>query len=147
MVGPVVARDIYGVVLREEAGNLAVDEAATEARRAAIRAERAPGTPPDHAPPAGTDAATERPIGMASLVADGVHLCAQCRQALALRAEDPKQGARQRVRRLECVSAWNSHGLTEEIHLREFTCPSCEHLLGVQVARNGEAPMFDTLLA
>lgn len=147
VVGLVVARDIYGVVLREEAGVLAVDEAGTLARRAAIRAERATGTPADHAAPAAQGAAVERPIGMASLVADGVHVCAQCRTPLALRAEDPKQGARQRVRSIECVSAWNSHGLTEEIQLREFTCPTCEHLLGVQVARTGEPPMYDTLLA
>jgi N-methylhydantoinase B len=139
LVSEAMAQSLYGVVTRH---GTAVDEPATQTRRAAIRAER--GQSPVAPQLVGVQ---ERVIGAATIVADGVHLCAACHAPLGKRDADPKQQARMRARPITCSSPWNRYGATDAIVLREFTCPSCAHLLGVQVARATDPVLFDTFLA
>jgi hypothetical protein len=45
------------------------------------------------------------------------------------------------------LSSWNRFGLIDEIRVREFCCPSCAHLVAVQVAKKDDPILFDTWLA
>jgi N-methylhydantoinase B len=150
-----LARDIYGVVVAEAGGALTVDPIATRAQRQAIRARRRaegrPVTASANEPLA--DSAERRLLGVgaaAELVASGERsrfVCQECRHPLAPAEADPKQGALRRNVRIDTLSPWNRYGLVEEIELREFYCPSCMHMIAVQVAKKADPPLLDTFLS
>ena len=86
----------------------------------------------------------------AELVASGERsrfVCQECRHPLAPAEADPKQGALRRNVRIDTLSPWNRYGLVEEIELREFYCPSCMHMIAVQVAKKADPPLLDTFLS
>ena len=59
---------------------------------------------------------------------------------------DPKQGTLFRGVRIDALSAWNRYGLVDDIEVREFFCPSCMHMIEVQVAKKATR-LLDTFLA
>jgi acetone carboxylase gamma subunit len=87
-------------------------------------------------------------IGAAlDLVADGRSarfVCQKCGHGLSDATEDPKTGALEREIAMDTLSAWNRFGLTSEIVVREFFCPSCGHLIAVEVRRKEDAILYDT---
>ena len=89
-------------------------------------------------------------IGAAlDIVADGNAVrfrCQHCGQEIADVTEDPKTGTLQREIAMEVLSAWNRFGLTSDIAIREYCCPSCAHLIAVEVRRKEDSPLYDTQL-
>ena len=159
LCSPGIARAVYGVVLGADTG--AVDEAATEAARAAIRGQRlAQARPfaqafPDRAearaaPPDGPRGPATARIGDALEIVPigGVawHTCQRCSHPIAPARADPKTGALIRAVPMETLSPWNRFGLVEEIVVREYLCPSCAHLICVEVRKQGDPPLLDTAL-
>jgi N-methylhydantoinase B len=142
------AERLYGVVV---AGG-AVDAAATEARREAVRADRLTWDGPAEARVADGDAL--RPVGPELVaVADGdgqALACGACRTVLAPADGNWKDGAR--VREVPLEEA-NRHlppvaALTDDdVVLRQFACPGCGRLLTNEVRRAAEPPLWDFRLA
>ena len=62
-------------------------------------------------------------------------------------AGDPKLGALARELPIDRISDWNRYGLVDEIVVREFCCPSCAHLIGVEVRHRDDPVLLDTFLA
>lgn len=154
-----IARAVYGVVLGVDDG--AVDAPATEAARAAIRAERlaegrpfseifAAGPACEPSPTGGTRGPALAHIAEALDIVPigGVpwHTCQRCSHPVAPAAADPKTGALARTVPMETLSPWNRFGLVDEIVVREYFCPSCAHLFSVEVRKLGDAPLLDTAL-
>ncbi|WP_436698787.1 hydantoinase B/oxoprolinase family protein [Nocardioides sp. BYT-33-1] len=137
-VGRETAADIYGVVLDDA---LAVDDAATDARRAAIRAERL-GSAPALAT-GSADSEDGRCLTPDLRVAADGHVRCTCGHDLGAGA-DWKRSAHRRT-----VPA-RAHGpllrLHEELELREYVCPGCARLLESNVARVGAADLITSEL-
>ncbi len=152
-----VAERIYGVVLSGEDGVPEADVAASEAARSDIRARRlAEGRSVGEASAGGassSEIADERPIEIGSAVKivsrDGGDRfeCARCDHPLGAAAGDPKLGALARELPIDRISDWNRYGLVDEIVVREFCCPSCAHLIGVEVRHRDDPVLLDTFLA
>jgi N-methylhydantoinase B/oxoprolinase/acetone carboxylase alpha subunit len=143
-----VAGGIYGVVLA--AGGEA-DTAGTEARRAAIRAERMGGVAvANGAGGAPRDGDVETELGIIGtayvLAVDSLGNFLRCRGCGAVLGEgsgDPKRGSVMRERTITVASPWNRFGDVEDVELREFACPSCGRLGAVQVRRRDDPMLFD----
>lgn len=153
-----IGRDVYGVVLASNGNGLGVDEAATTAQRQNLRArrlkegKRSDGAAVRNRFGNGVTAKTISQIGAALDVvagADGARYfaCQKCHHPIADAGLDPKTGALVREIPMESLSPWNRFGLVGEIAVREFCCPSCAHLLAVEVRKNGDPILFDTELA
>lgn len=153
LVSSATADAVYGVRLSAEGQP---DAAATERRRAEIRDRRLNEGKPPAAPAPGDSAAgvlSTRPgvlIGDA-LVADWTDLgwrfhCQRCQADFGV-VDEPKSAARTREVPIPLLSDWNRFGLVDEIVVREFSCPSCAHLVAVEVRRRNDPPLPDTLLA
>ena len=162
IVSPQSAAAIYGVALVTTDAGPAVDEVATSGRRNEIRAVRlAQSTPVDEAVIAAgkVAGAVHGPVGgkvwgkvgeaLDIVLRRGQHwyACQRCEHPLTEIGHDPKQGALWREVPIESYSAWNSYGLTESVRIREFCCPSCAHLIGVQVALADDPILLDMFLA
>lgn len=129
----------YGVVVRDHA----VDEPATRASRAAIRAIRL-GRPPAAQAPAVDAAGDGLRIGDSLIFGpDGVVAC-RCGAALGGRA-DWKAGAHHRV--VEPAEHGVHIRLHAELELREHCCPDCATLLECEVARIGAPDVVSFELA
>jgi N-methylhydantoinase B len=129
VVGAEEAERLYGVCLADGA----VDEAATTARRADLRAQRLGDVPRTAAapwPPAATAGVRIGP----SLLYDEGRIACRCGQDLGPADGNFKEHAVTRVR------TGPDHGaiaLHEELELREHACPACGTLLESEVARHG----------
>jgi N-methylhydantoinase B len=154
LVGEKVANEIYGVIFNDASGSLAVDPAATEIARNAVRSRRLAesklvstentalhGLHSDKA-------ATGRRIGMALKMVNSDrtmhYACQACGHPLAREGEDPKTGMKAREESILSLSPWNRYGLIDEVVVREFCCPSCAHMLAVEVRKKGDPVLYDT---
>jgi N-methylhydantoinase B len=156
-VSDAVAQDIYGVVVNRDGAAPNFDRDATLAQRQEIRDQRRRDGRPVAASSNGaqrtavTDARRILGIGLAAdLVRDGgeaIFVCQQCREPLGPASADPKAGALFRSVRIDTLSSWNRYGLVDDIEVREFYCPSCMHMIEVQVAKKADPVLLDTFLA
>jgi N-methylhydantoinase B len=128
-----VARDVYGVVL---AGDGSVDEAATDAARAALRKARIGGDP---------ERQIEDPIrGLAPLkIVDSHWNCNLCGQDLGPEDENWRANAITRedeisARYAEFRSQVRPRTEEEAVVLRENFCPGCASSLSVDVTLEGK---------
>jgi N-methylhydantoinase B len=156
-VSPAAAREVYGVVVNGGGEMPVFDADGTQTQRQAIRdRRRREGMPvlntvnaSSTAVPTGARRLLE--IGSAAdLVCDGsetLFICQQCRHPLGPADADPKQGTLFRGVRIDALSAWNRYGLVDDIEVREFFCPSCMHMIEVQVAKKADPILLDTFLA
>ena len=147
------ANDVYGVVLADDVG-LAVDEVATAQRRKAIRADRLAKSRPVSAVVRMAPDGQAVPRGHAGQAMRIVswrgrewYTCKSCDHPLSELAEDPKTGALWREVPMAIYSDWNRFGAAEAVRVREFCCPSCAHLIAVQVALEDDPIMLDQFLA
>jgi N-methylhydantoinase B len=157
-VSPAAAEQVYGVLLGTGAE---ADEAATLARRDAIRVERAGWTPAAErfgpAPAVDAVPATGQPdreVHEALLArdADGerVLACRRCQTVLCGYAADFKRHALVHEGPVTAVAGFTvdpRERLDDEIVLRRVCCPGCQTLLTIEVARAGDAPWADMRLA
>lgn len=150
LVSPRAANDVYGVALTREA----FDEVATAACRREIRARRLAESKPvtELAGQVGdAHAAVLGHVGEALKIV-ALHgrrwfVCRRCDHPMSEQERDPKIGAVWREVPMETYSDWNRYGLADEIRVREFCCPSCAHLIAVQVARKDDPILFDMFMA
>jgi N-methylhydantoinase B len=147
----IVAREVYGVGFAADRSAVAAE--ATAALRAGIRKARlhearGPSTPP---PAARGNAEVVGRIGAALdvVAAGGAHAlaCQGCGHVVGPASDDPKKGAAMREVPMERLSPWNRFGLTSEIAVREYLCPSCARLFAVEVRKKDDPPLYDTQLA
>ncbi len=136
LISPSIAENVYGVCLRGEAGE--VDTAATDARRAQLRAARlAEGQPPASPVPPAEPA---EPRGDALPLGDALQAtptsrgwrygCRGCGFAYG-DVRHPKEQALWREVPMETLSHWNRFGLVD----------------GIAVRRKGDLPLLDFFLA
>lgn len=121
---------LYGVVLADGA----VDTAATDSRRAAIRAERLGGAAPAATP-------VDAPAGKVrtDIHADGGRFRCACGADLGPATGDWKEMARTRT--VE-PAAWGPYiHLHPELEIREHACGTCATLLETEVVRIGQASL------
>lgn len=157
-----VASDIYGVAIVPPSPpqrTPAVDEIATAAQRRKIRAARLSEGRPVDAGAAASVRDGAQPLGGTRLGTVGaafnivevgggeMFTCQSCDYPLSAIDRDPKSGTLVRDVPMTDLSSWNCFGLIDEIRLREFCCPSCAHLVAVQVAKKDDPILFDTWLA
>jgi N-methylhydantoinase B len=150
------ARLLHGVVL-DATG--AVDEAATDRERAAIRAARLGGRAPAHAvadrqAPTREGAIRFHPVleaGPAERGGPGDIRCVRCGATLGPADGDYKRGAARRDRPLEELGGRPMpDGSTYLAVLREYACPGCATLLAVDVwseGLGGDQDLWDIELA
>ncbi len=135
------ARAIYGVDLDDA---LALDVAATEARRSEIRMERLGATPTTTAVPtcgadeAGEPSADGRPLTPELAVAGDGHVHCSCGHDFGAGPDWKAASTRRTVRPGEHGPLLRLH---EELELREYVCPSCGRLLESNVSRTGSADL------
>ena len=157
LVSASAARDLYGVVTVAGAKPIA-DGAETEYLRRRLRERRLlEGRPVSGHPTAGPAAAggprlpAQSRIGAALDVvnANGARhfACQRCGRLLGPTDRDPKAGTLAREVRIDTLSHWNRYGLVKEVLVREFCCPGCAHLIGVEVRKNDDPVLYDTELA
>ncbi|MDX3906296.1 MAG: hydantoinase B/oxoprolinase family protein [Pigmentiphaga sp.] len=145
---PQVAERIFGVVVRDGA----LDAAATEAARSAIRGRRqawpAAGkrldTQPDLA-----QAATVAIVGDAARIARDAQaaymVCNSCDHAIAPAQENWKDYARQHLATPDELGP--RVRIHHDLEVVQHACPHCATLLDVEVRRKGEASLFDIQVA
>jgi N-methylhydantoinase B len=139
------AHDVYGVILRDAA----LDEAATVARREALRGARIGVA---HAPvpePAVIPEGARRLDDHLVVLADEAVACAHCATRLTDGVGSYKEGAAVLDRELLDVHlVWidSRTFIDEDIVLREFSCPGCAALLASDVTRRSSAPLADKTL-
>jgi len=127
---------LYGVVLRGGA----VDEAATEERRAERRALRLAGAPRTPARAAPTASEHDAAAGPVLRLAGGRWRC-RCGEDLGPAAGSYKDRA---VTRTVSGPAHGAVTLHRDLELHEHACPACATLLESEVARRG-APSLHTI--
>ena len=131
------ARQLYGVVLRDEG---AADAEATERCRTEMRAARL-GEAPRAVPGATEDGTALRrtPHGFA---------CARCGGALGPVTADVREGLVCRASELGAAGAWIARrfgGRGPAVALRHYACPHCGSAAAVESHLAGEAPWADDL--
>ena len=152
-----VAELVHGVVLADDG---TVDRAATERRRAEIRAERRrESRPPEDVGPAPGDAPRGEAPGLRfhealELVGSGAGAwvrCLRCHASLGPGSSNYKLRALRRDRRLEAVAGRPMpDGRPYHAVLREYACPGCATLLQVDVwtpSLGGEEDLWDIQIA
>ncbi|WP_210494506.1 hydantoinase B/oxoprolinase family protein [Patulibacter sp. SYSU D01012] len=144
-VTPATARDLYGVVTTGDA----VDAAATDARRRALRDERlAAMTPPDPSASGGPAATPEGRWGDALRLVhrDGrsVACCAHCDHELGAVGADWRALTGTLELRPEQVSPLVT--VHDELAVHQQVCPSCAASLWVEVRPRAGAPWTDFAL-
>lgn len=149
-----IAAEIYGVALATSDGSTSVDEVATAELRASIRAQRLAQSKPVSAI---VRAVGDKLAPVHALIGEALKLvslggqrwltCRRCDQPMSEADRDPKHGALWREVPMEAYSDWNRFGAQSEVCVREFCCPSCAHLIGVQVALKGDPILFDLQLS
>ncbi|QEC50411.1 hypothetical protein FSW04_24370 [Baekduia soli] len=138
------ARQVYGVVLDGDE----LDAAATEARRAEIRAERATWSPASGAPQAFTTPAAGEPPHLRHeyLVArdEGEHrvlACRECDTAICDYTADYKQALLMGVASPMTIPGGGgkdpSHFIDVPLEFRAFCCPGCQTLMTTEILPAG----------
>ena len=140
-VSRAAAHDIYGVVLDASTG---IDEGATAARRARLRAERlAQSTVPREG---GTLVLSGRGVhrygdAVAADLDDGVVSCGQCGEPFGAAGANLMPALRELVSPVTAAGAVRGEDYDEgRFTLRQLCCRSCGALIDVQVAQQGVAP-------
>ncbi len=153
LLGERVAREVYGVALLDRHGGKTADDLATSALRRQIRARRLAEGQPVERVAEGAAKASGRKVGAVGDALDvfeaaegAVFACASCQHPLSPVDKDPKSGALWREIGMTILSDWNRYGLVDEISVREFFCPSCAHLIAVQVGLKDDPPLMDMSL-
>jgi len=143
-VSAAVAASVYGVVLAGDA-DPSVDEAATTARRAALRQERLAAASPVRPGQGGGIAAGGQVLHPVADVVEAVALdgqrllrCEQCQYRLGDYTEDYKQGTVYRDSPLVSQSPFNQLCELDTYVFRQFFCPGCGTLLVTDVQAVGE---------
>lgn len=150
LVSPAMARGLYGVALRF--GDTGWDQNETAILRADIRARRR-AEAPSTAGNAPLQRVIAEPPALRGRIGDAMTIrgdggaagfcCADCDQFLGRLGSNPLESARLRTRKITELSAWNRFGLVDRVVAREFCCPSCGHLLSVQVAQVDDPILHD----
>lgn len=144
-VSATAAREIYGVVF--DANNASVAVAATQMRRAAIRAERLGRAVPARLLERQTIARSGQPIGeYLQYAGDSKHgqvQCTWCGHELARAGERWKDKVAQRS--LPMSAAGPNCDAAEGLVLRQFYCPQCATLLDAEVALESDPPLYDDI--
>ena len=147
------ASDIYGVAITESATGPALDKATTDTKRASIRAARLAQSKPVSEPlnrsvlgPVMVQGRVGHALAIVASRGRQWFVCGSCEHPLSDIERDPKHGALWREVPMATYSDWNRYGLTAEIRVREFCCPSCAHLIAVQVALKDDPILFDMTL-
>jgi N-methylhydantoinase B len=157
-VSGAAAEEVFGVRL---AADGALDEPATEERRATLRVQRAGWTtaverfgPAPSAERVPATGAPERAVHEALVArdADGqrVIACRRCDAVLCGYADDFKRHALVHEGPVTEVPGFTTdprERLDDEVVLRRLCCPGCQTLLTIEVARVGDAPWADMRLA
>jgi N-methylhydantoinase B len=138
------ARDIYGVVATADG---ALDEAATDARRAAIRAERR-GWPrvkrAADAPAKNAKGETVCLVGDAASVqriGGAAWFRCNCGEAIAPAGENWKDYAAQA--KAAPADLGPRISLHEELEAVRYACPGCGRMHGIEVKLKAEPPLYD----
>lgn len=144
-----VARDIYGATLN----NGEIEPAATESLRNEIRAQRLrdgrplDGTVPDSRVDNG------RPLGRVADTVEAVEhdrerslRCTECHHRFGAYDCDYKLAALMRERSITALSPLNQTGMVDEIVLREFCCPGCGTVVGMDVQVASEPVLEESRL-
>jgi N-methylhydantoinase B len=138
-VSAAVADSVYGVVLADS-GDHIVDEAATTARRAALRQERLAAARPVRPAQGGGVAAGGQILHPVADVVEAVALdgqrllrCGQCQYRLGDYTEDYKQGTVYRDSPLVSQTPFNRLCKLDTYVFRQFFCPGCGTLLVTDV--------------
>jgi N-methylhydantoinase B len=77
-------------------------------------------------------------------VAGTVHAaCRACGAIFGPLPRDPKRGCARRLLKLSAVTPLNAYAREDLFEFREYLCPGCGRLVGVQVAPVGETDIFD----
>jgi len=152
VVSPALARRTYGVEIGE--GGEA-DIAATERRRAAIRAQRLEASAPAAHPPSGSKL---RPVQLVCAVGDslnvavdtggaGVWACGHCRGEIAPLADNYKLGCRVQTVLPELADGDRYPSVADfndaEMVMRHYLCPGCGTMLDVEFCHRGDPPLHD----
>ena len=153
LVSEEVARTIYGVACIGDGPRACLDAGATEELRRSLRRHRMlEGRPVGNIQTPIT--AAGRPLGRIGVALDilggdgtACFACRHCGAALAPARADPKTGALVREVAIAGLSPWNRYAPPTEIVAREFCCPSCGHLIAVEVRKRSDPILFDTELA
>lgn len=149
LVSEPLAAEVYGVVVRD--GD--VDADATEAARAAIRAQRLAGAVPVEDGTVGAETVTGgtvlHPVGdtVEAVQHDGQRSlrCTVCGYRFGPYDHDHKRSAVMRELPLTAISPHNALCLPE-IVLREFYCPGCGTAIAADVQRSGDEILDETRL-
>jgi N-methylhydantoinase B len=139
-----IAKSVYGVLVAEGV----LDEAATDAQRAAIRAARlSEGKPPEEPASGATveGGVVLHPVSdsVEAVEADGERSlrCSVCHYRLGGYEDDHKRAAVMHVLPLTATSPRNNLCLAEFL-MREYCCPGCATSLAIDVQRADE-PFLD----
>lgn len=143
LVSSAAAAEVYGVALVNDGA--AIDEAATVARRVAIRSERAGN-------PVGPELAVRQsiepsgqPLGeYVQLLADGATQCTWCGALLAAAGELLKEQCVLRSRHID-VAGPGRPGEGEFV-LIEAICPTCGSLIDTDLALGDDPPLHDRVM-
>ncbi|MDP3768352.1 MAG: hydantoinase B/oxoprolinase family protein, partial [Dehalococcoidia bacterium] len=154
VISPETTRNLYGVVLGRD--GTAVDLSATEQCRQALRTARLrEGTPadPDAVRPAPRAPGDLKPVSLVddclSVVESGrdlLYACTRCDHLYGPLHEDPKRYALLREVTITAWSEWNRYGLVGDVKIVEFYCPGCGLMIGVQVRKKEDPPLWDLSL-
>ncbi|MDB5452997.1 MAG: hypothetical protein JWO33_1575 [Caulobacteraceae bacterium] len=146
LVSKEIALTLYGVPVAGDAGTL--DER-TRHQRDLIRAGRG-GASPGAAPGAGVEAfnldgRSEITTAYAVEVSASATLirCRGCGLQLAHSPADPKVCLEETKSPIALASPWNVYGDTEHVELRQYACPRCHRLAGVDARRVEDETLFD----
>jgi N-methylhydantoinase B len=150
MVSAGEAERLCGVVLAGDE----VDEAATTARREAVRSARAGWAGPADvrhvAGGNGNGSVRGRPLGPGLQVHghgdDAVIACGSCLAVLSAADTNWKDGARVNelpVQEGNALTPDPARLVDDAVVLRQFACPSCLRLLDSEVCRSAEPPLWD----
>lgn len=134
------ARAAYGVVCSTSDG--AVDEAATEAERGRLRAERLDGRAPERAP-----GAQDGEWVPALVLADGALHCGHCEHELGPVSGNWRDGALERhfdaAERLASLGVRVKQRAQPKMILHEWACPGCGTLLETNLYPDDMEPLHD----
>jgi N-methylhydantoinase B len=144
LVSPVMARMAYGVVLANDAPDVAATEAARDATRKIRLAQARPVTAGIAASAA--EGAVLHPVADAveavSALGGSVIRCGVCHRGLGPYDQDYKKATVMRESPLTSASPLNRHCDLSRFVLREFFCPGCATCLVVDVQDHDE-PVLD----
>ncbi len=142
------ARDIYGVVANKEITQSLPGP--TQEQRRLLREARLPqsgGERTTKVITAGPDIERILRIGdcldVVRLEGKPSFTCRRCGFIYGETRDNPKLRAQVNEGPITALSPWNRYGLADELTARKYCCPQCGLLIGVEVRRPGDPPVFD----